>query len=814
MWISDTSIKQPVFVTMLMMAIVVLGIVSYSRLGVDLFPDINFPMIVVLTTYPGAGPEEVETLISKPIEEAVSVLNGVKKVSSTSQEGISLVGIEFELGTPAKFASMDVQEKVSSIRNTLPKDIYEPVVLKLDFNAAPVISYAVSDRTGKMSDAELRYFVDDKLKPLIERVEGVAQVSVVGGKEREIQVNLNHDRLLAYKVSPQQVITALSGENLNIPGGHLALGPKEVSLRTTGQFKNLTEIGDVVIANYGGVPVRVSDVATIIDGYKEIRSLSRVDRVTSVVFTVQKQSGTNTVQVAEQVKKVLHEAQQTYSNLNLTIAFDESSFIKHQRDDVMKSLIVGALFAGLVVFFFFLDFRNTWVTIAGLPICIIGAFWAMSAMHFTINMISLMALSLSVGMLIDDAIVVRENIFRHMEKLGKKPLDAARDGTSEVALAVLATTSTIIAVFLPVAFARGIAGQFFRQFGLTVSAAVLISLIEAFTFAPVLSAYFFKPKKEGEEIRGWKRISNRWLLLYEKIERGYHSVLAWALKHRIAVAGIATVAFVLAIILALLVPTAFNESPDRGEFNLFVETAPGTSLSENDRIVQEIETYLLSRPEVVHTFTVVGIESQLNRSGIMVKLASVGKTPEFQESVRRDLALLLGAKISFGPITAFSSATGFSSYWNYPIQVVIRGPDRDILNKVAYDLKDRFARIQGLVDIDISSHEGLPEVATRVDRAKASDLGVGTAQVAMTLRTLLSGEVATQLREGDRETDIRVQLEKLSISRVESISDLTIPSLRGSLIPLRQVAKVAPQHWGQLRWSAWIDRESWLSLEH
>ena len=792
MWVSDTSIKQPVFVTMLIAAIIVLGIVSYGRLGVDLFPDVNFPMVVVITAYPGAGPEDVETLVSKPIEEAVSVLNGVNTVSSTSQEGFSTVVIQFEIGTQVQFSAMDVRDKVSAIRNDLPKDIYEPIISKLDFNAAPVISYAVTDKTGKMGDVDLRYFVDDKLVPILERVPGVAQVSVVGGKEREIQVNLDHDRLLAQNVSSQQVEQALAGENLNVPGGHLDLGAQELSVRTSGQFARVEDIGNVVVANHGGTPVLVKDIAKVVDGYKELRSLSRVDGVPSVVFTVQKQSGTNTVKVAEDIKKAILEAQKTYPGAALNVVFDEASYIKKQRNEVMKSLLWGALFATLVVFFFFVDVRNTLVTIAGLPVCVIGAFFAMNLMHFTVNMITLMGLSLCIGMLIDDAIVVRETIFRHMDKLKKKPVDAARDGTSEVALAVLATTSTVVAVFIPVAFATGITGQFFRQFGLTVAAAMIISLVEAFTFAPVLSAYFFKPKKEGEAPTAWRKISTRWLGAYERVDRGYRPVLAWALRHRLVVAGIATGAFILAVVFGGMVPTSFNDQPDRGEFNMTIETAPGTSLAENDRIVEEVETYLHRRPEVSHAFTVVGTEGTINTSGITVHLKREGKTPQFEESVRRDLAFLPGAKLSFGPVTAFSSSAGFSSWWNYPIQVVIRGPDRDVLNRVAYDLKARFSKIPGFVDIDVSSREGLPEVATRVDRAKASDLGLGTAQVAMTLRTLLAGDVATHLQEGDRETDIRVQLDKSTTDRIDAISDLTIPTPRGTMIPLSQVATVEP----------------------
>jgi HAE1 family hydrophobic/amphiphilic exporter-1 len=793
MWLSNSSIRQPVAITMLMFAIVVQGIVSYLRLGVDLFPDVNFPMVVVVTPYPGAGPEEVETLVSKPIEEAVSVLSGVKDVTSYSQEGFSTVLVEFDLGTPIKFAAMDVRDKVSSIRNSLPTDVLEPVIEKLDFNAAPVLSYGVADKSGTMSDTDLRYLVDDKLKPMVERVEGVAQVSVAGGREREIQVNLNPDRLRAFGISPQQVMGALGAENLSLPGGRLILGDRELALRTTGEFSRVAEIGRVVVANPNGSPVRISDLATVVDTVKEVRSLSRMDGNPSITMTVQKQSGTNTVQVAERVKKALGEGQRIYPSLELSVAFDESNFIKHQRDDVMNSLLLGALFAGLVVFFFFLDLRNTLVTIAGLPICVIGAFFAMDLMGFTVNLITLMALSLTIGMLIDDAIVVRENIFRHMQKLGKKPVDAAREGTSEVALAVLATTSTIVAVFIPVAFARGMAGQFFRQFGLVVAAAVLISLVEAFTFAPVLSAYFFKPAASGgkQEKGFWKRLAERWMAFYDRVDQGYRPLLAWALSHRLAVAGIATASFILALVFAGMVPQEFNDDPDRGEFNLYVETAPGTSLAENDRIVREVEAYLAERPEVRHAFTLVGIEGSVNRSGILVHLAMEGKTPEFQAGVRRDLSRLAGAKINFGPITAMTG-TGGSDWWSYPIQIMVQGEDRKVLNRVAEDLKERFAQIPGLVDLNVSSREGLPEVAAKVDRDKAADLGLSTAQVAMTLRTLFAGDVATKLREGDRETDIRVQLDKRKADRVKAISDLTLFSPRGGAVPLSQVTAIEP----------------------
>ncbi|MDO8690065.1 MAG: efflux RND transporter permease subunit, partial [Dehalococcoidia bacterium] len=526
-------IKQPVLITMVMLAILVVGGISFTRMGVDLFPNISVPIVAVNTVYVGASPEEMGNQVTEPLEEALSSLNRVDRVRSTTGEGVSTVIVEFQLEHSAQTAAEDVRERVAAVRNRLPQDIQEPVIQTFDPSATPILSFAVADREAGMSSQELRSFAEDTIKPRIERVDGVAMVEVTGGLEREIQVDLSLDRLRALGLPVQQVTGALKAENLNLPAGRLTQGAKELTLRTVGEFSSVEEIGRVVVAQPQGVPIYVKDIATIRDGTKELRTLSRVNGAESVVVTVQKQSGANTVRVAEVVRDEIAALQREDPRLDIRVARDESTFIRESTDDVYRTLILGVLLTFVVVYLFFRDLRNTLVTVAGLPVIIVGTFGVMYAMGFTLNIITLMAISLCVGVLIDDAIVVRENIFRHMET-GESPKEAAYRGTAEIGMAVLATTLSIVAVFVPVAFTFGIVGKMFREFGLTIALAVLLSLFEAFTLAPMLSARFFKPGARNDE-RPKGRLAafmGRWGGLYDGLYRGYRPVLAWSLRHR------------------------------------------------------------------------------------------------------------------------------------------------------------------------------------------------------------------------------------------------------------------------------------------
>ncbi|MFH1484803.1 MAG: efflux RND transporter permease subunit [Chloroflexota bacterium] len=791
MWLSDLSIKRPVFITMVICAIVVIGGISYARMPLDLMPDISFPVVAVTTAYPGAGPEEVENLITKPLEEAVSPINGVDKINSTSVEGLSTIIIEFKLETPVTRAADDVREKVSLAKARLPKDAVDPVVMRFDPGAIPILTLGVADRRGILSPAELRELVDDTLKPRMERISGVAQVSVTGGLQREIQVDLRLNDLQARKLSVQQVMSAISSENLNLPGGRLDEGKQEALLRTTGEFENVSQIGKVTVANVGGVPIQVNDIATVASGFKEVRSFSRVDGNDSITMTIQKQSRTNTVQVADGVKSEIKRISNDYPDVDVLIVSDSSIIIRDTRDDVIVTLLLGGLFASLVVFFFFHDLRNTLVTVVGLPVIVIGAFAAMSFMGFSQNMLTLMALSLSIGILIDDAIVVRENIFRHMER-GAHPMKAASEGTAEIAQAVMATTFTLVAVFLPVAFTSGIVGLFFREFGLTVAAAVLISLFEAFTLAPLLSAYFFKPIADSHRKRSrLSTVMERLEEPYIGLSKGYRHVLSFALSHRFLVIIIGAAAFVGALALAPYLGTGFEPELDQGILGVNIELPPGTALRETDKVARYAEDVLLQQPQVAHIFARVGSEQGSGETAsIRVELKEMGHTAEFRDSIRGQLASYPGAKITVVSTDPMGAGEMGSMVSASPIQINVRGSNMDDLDQVSQDIVDKMKAMPELFNVDRSLRPGKPELTATVDRAQAADLGVSATQIATTLRVLVNGEAASKFRTGDKEYDITVRLRKQDRDNVQNILSLAVPSTGGTDVPLRAVTRV------------------------
>ena len=499
-WLADLSIRQPVFITMLVLAVIVVGFISYRRMGLDLFPDVSLPVVVVETAYPGASPRDVEQTVTRPIEDAVNSLDGVDTVHSTSTQGMSLVTVEFAMSEDPQAAADAVRSRLNLIRNALPTEATEPVVETFDPSAAPILSIAIADSSGKLSPEQLRALVDDAIKPTLEHVPGVGAVNVTGGQTDEIHVDLRPDRLKDYNLSPDRVVQAIRAHNLDVPVGRIPNGQRDAQLTTPGDVHSAADLADVPVTTLAnGSTVKVRDVANVTAGVATTRSESRLDGQDSVVAAIQKQSGTNTVQVADAVKQALTDVRSQYPNLTFAAAFDQSTYTRESVDDLQRSLALGALLAALVVLLFFRDLRNTLVTVAGLPVILLGTVAVLRAVGITLNVISMMAISLSVGMLIDDAIVVRENIFRHVER-GEDPRTAASRGVGEIALAVIAVTSTIVAVFLPIGFTEGIAGKFLRDFGLTVAVAVSISLVEAFTLAPMLSAHFF-PRSSGENRR-------------------------------------------------------------------------------------------------------------------------------------------------------------------------------------------------------------------------------------------------------------------------------------------------------------------------
>jgi HAE1 family hydrophobic/amphiphilic exporter-1 len=784
MKIADISIRQPVFIAMLMLALIVVGFVGYSRMSVDLIPNINPPYVSITTIYPGASPDEVQRALSEPLEEALSSLNGVKNVTSTSAENVSQILVEFNLEVPAARAVEDVREKVAVVRASFPNDAQDPIIQRFDFSAAPVMTFAVVDTTGTLPSDELRRLVDDKIKPRVARLEGVADVNVSGGLVRQIQVNLNLDEMRVRRVAPQQVVAAIQTENLNLPGGRITDGGKDVLVRTPGYFQSVDEINNIVVANPRGVPTYIKDIAQVKDGFADVERYSRLNGRDTIAVSVVKQSGSNTVRVAEQIRNEIHRLEKDFPDLGFTIASDQSEFIKHSVEDSLTDLILGGLFAALVVFFFFRDVRNTLVTVIGLPIIMIGTFAAMNAAGLGLNMITLLALSLAVGLVIDDAIVVRENIFRHMER-GEPPKQAAANGTNEVALAVLAMTLTVLAVFLPIAFATGMIGIFFREFGLTIAFAVAISLIEAFTLAPMLSAYFFKqraPKPGAEHAEGLASQLG-WL------DRLYRRMLGWALGHKKISALIGLVVFLSILGLAMLVEMSFLPTIDSDRFTMGIQLPPGTPLAETDALARQVEARLKDVPDVQDIFVTVGSSSAPERATFTVKMRASGLLTKAEPEIRKRFADLPGLSFSFGESL---SGGGGTSVTGRAIQLNVNTTGSlEELDRASVLVMQAIADVPGLVDLDRSSQPGKPELHVDVDRQRASRLGLSTASVGATVRTLINGTTASRYREKGREADIVVRLRPEDRSRLDEILSLSLTSTTGQIVPLRNVASIS-----------------------
>ena len=790
MWLSDLSIRQPVFITMLVLAVLVVGGVFYSRMPLELFPNISLPVAVVQTVYPGVGPEEIERSVTRPIEDAVASVNGVETVRSTSLDSLSLVVVVFDMNKDGKEAADDVRTRVNAIRNALPSGVQEPLILRFDYSDAPVLSLAIADKTGQRSPEQLRSLADDVLKPRLEQVPGVAAVDVVGGPVREVHVDLDRAQLEAHAIAPQQVIQAIRAENLGVPAGRIPDGSREESLRTDGEARSLDQLGDIPIASRpGGVTIKVKNVASISEGHAEARAISRLDGQDSVVANVRKQSSTNTVRVADDVRRELDRLQRDYPDLSFAVAFDQSTYTREAVQDVQTSLLVGSILAALVVLLFFRDLRNTLVTVAGLPVVLIGTFAAMSVLGLSLNMITLMALSLSVGMLIDDAIVVRENIYRHTEA-GEEPKVAASRGTAEIALAVVAVTSTIVAVFLPIAFAQGLAGKFLRDFGVTVAVAVALSLVEAFTLAPMLSAYFFKritsPRAErgagGEASRGGLSLV-------------YRRLLGWSLRHRLVVVFLGVLALAGSLALVPRMTLSFAPQPDRGEFGIGVELAPGARLEETDRAARAIEQVLRGDPAVEHVFTTVGSDDgTVEKATISVKLRVLGQTDALIARLRPALErAAAGAKLTVDQQAnnaIFGGGTAVGAVRGRPIQFSIQGEDFTQLDQVSAELVARLQRVPGLTDVDRSLKPGRPGRTIVLDRAKAADQGVTVAQVGTTVRALINGEQVGTLRRGDRDLDVVVRLAEADRNDPADVLKLPIVTPKGTQVPLSQVASL------------------------
>lgn len=789
----ETFIKRPVFTTMIVMLLVVFGLGAYPTLGVDLNPEVDFPVVTVSVTYSGASPEEIESLITKVVEDAVSSLAGIKSLSSVSREGVSQTTIEFEFGTNPKLAANEVREKVASIRKRLPEQVDEPVVQRFDPNSQAILYFSlVSDIRNR---GEIRKMAIDVVKDELQRVDGVAQVDVFGASDREIHIYINPAKLEAYNISYQQILDTINAQNTNTPGGRVKEKGTELTVRTLGRYKSVDDIKNIIITNQGGRLVRLSDVVTVEDGWTEERVFSRANGTPSVMVAVQKQSGSNTVDVAERAKKAMSHMQANVlpSDINVLTVRDGSVYIRDSVEDVMISLVFGGLLAVIITFFFLQNTRATIIGAIAIPTSVIATFFLIKAMNFTLNTMSLMGLSLAVGILIDDAIVIIENIYRHIEH-GQSPLEAARDGTNEIALAVMATTFSILAVFVPVGNMGEIIGQFFKQFGLTIAFAVTFSLFVAFTLTPMLSAYWLKVGHGDEaRLKGWLS----WLqVLLDKWEQGflgfrkvYVDTLRWSLGRPKRLVAIAVLSLFLNAALLPFLGVEFQPTYDSGEFNVVISAPAGTSIEKMREYAAPVEKEILAIPELKSAFMVLGSNRATYRGYFGIKLVDSSERDRSMSQIMDEL------RIKFRNVkqlkVAVQNNQGIGRGDSRPVQVALRGPELEVLNHYAYELAEQIKAIPGTTDVDISSEQSEPEVQIRLDANRMGDIGVDASVAGNVIQMAFLGiTTKNQYNVADSDYNIRVQLNPESRLSIHDVANLRISTKSGTFVRLADIADV------------------------
>ena len=795
MWFTRVSINHPVFATMLMAAFLVLGLFSYNRLSIEQFPDVTFPVVVVQTDYPGASPEVVESDVTRKIEEQVNTISGINELSSRSYEGRSIVIVRFELTVDPAAAAQDVREKIALVRPSLRKEVEEPLITRFDPDDAPIMSLAV--RSDRLSARELTTLADQIVKRRLENARGVGRVTLVGAVRREIKIYLKPAAMESLRIGVDQVISALRNENQELPAGSLLMREREQLVQVTGRFKTPSEFGRIIVARRGGQPVFLSQVASVVDGEEEQETSALVDGKRAIALDLVKAQGENTIEVVDRVKNAVAALQpELPQGVELDIVRDASTAIRNSVRSVQHNIFEGAALTVLIVFLFLSSWRSTVITGLTLPISLIGTFLAMYAMGFTINLVTLLALSICVGLLIDDAIVVRENIVRHQAS-GKDHKQAAFDGTAEIGLAVAATTFTIVAVFLPVGFMGGIIGRFFKQFGVTVAFAVTLSMFVSFTLDPMLSSIWRDPDVHGPRGRGpiamVLRVFQGAML---RLESGYVALLRWGLKHRAATMVIALVAFFSAFPLIRLVGTEFVPQADNDEMFVQMYTPVGSSLEFTEQKMRQAEAAVREFPGVRYSYVTIntGNAPGKNYATLYASLTERNRRPMSVAQMRKPVRERLG-RIPGITVTDIGTPTSVGS--GKPVQASLQGADTEELERLAAVALKEMAAIPGIVDLDTSSKPSKPTVSIEVNRALASDLGLGVAQISAALRPLLAGVAATTWRAPDDENyDVNVRLPQEGRGSLADLERLTLttsqtdPDGGPRTVPLRQVAEL------------------------
>src|SRR5712671_5847601 len=778
--LAEICVRRPVFATMLILSITVVGLFSFRSLGVDLFPKIDLPTITVTVVNRGASPQEIETEITDKVEGAVNTISGIDELRSTSVEGVSQVFITFLLEKSPDVAAQEVRNKVDLIVNDLPVTAEQPIVQKLDTDAAPVVRIAVS---APRSPREATDVADKKIKQQIESLSGVGQATIIGGRTREIQIWVDPDKLRAFNVTVAQVADAVRAQNMELPGGRVDEGARELTVRTMGRIVQPSQFNDLVVGNRGSYSVKLSDVGYAEDGSEEPRTEARLNGQPAVTLVVSKQSGQNTVAVADAVKERLAEIQPTLPpGVKTQLVGDQTIFIKAALHAINLHLVEGSILAAIVVFVFLWNFRATFIAAIAIPTSIIATFGLMAAMGFTLNQITMLALTLMVGIVIDDAVVVLENIFRFIEEKGVPPFQAAIEGTREIGMAVTATTLSLLAVFLPVGFMAGIVGRFMSSFGFTSSFAIAVSLIVSFTLTPMLAARMIKRKKSGPaknpvrksdaDERGslaefkdkYDQASSKQSRFYRPIDRTYTWMLKWSMGHRWAIVLLSLLVIISTVPLFMLVGKNFLPVDDQAQFEINVRLPEGSTLSTTSALSERIAADMRKLPGVTDTLVTIGSGQQqiVNLANIYIKMSSVEERSVSQsdlmlrarsEIVGKYLKEVPQLRTSVNPVAAISGG----GQRNADINFVVSGPDLDKLTTYSANLLAKLKTLPDVVDVDSTLITGKPEVRVVIDRARAADLGVRVGDVAQSLNTLVAGQKVSTFNAGTDQYDVRVR---------------------------------------------------------
>ncbi|SFI16085.1 efflux RND transporter permease subunit [Planctomicrobium piriforme] len=789
--IAEICIRRPVFTWVLVAIPAVLGMVAYTELGVDLFPKVEFPVASITATLPGASAEEIETTVTKPLEEAINTVSGLDEIQSTSREGASTIIVRFVLEKDIDVAVQEVRDKVSSILKQLPDDIETPVVNKFDLDASPIMTLGVA---GRRDEREVTELTKRKIQEVLQTVPGVGSIFLTGGRSRAVNVILDLDRLSALDISVEEVRQALVSQNMELPGGIVDQGPRELVLRTLGRIRETRLFSELIVTNRNGYPIRIKDIGRAEDSIEIPRGLSTLDGENAASLFILKQSGTNTVAISNAVKKRLDKIRKTLpEDIKIEIIQDQAQFIQESMDEVQFHLLLAAVLVSGTILLFIRDWRTTLIATLAIPTSIVPTFLFMQYMDFSLNNITMLALILAIGVVIDDAVVVHENIFRYMEEHGLDAMAAARRGTSEIALAVLATSLSLVVIFVPVAFMGGIVGRFFSSFGLTVAMAILISLFVSFTLTPMLCSRFLKlDHSAGGQ-------SSKSGFIYRFIDHIYGIALRFALKHRFLTMGVCVLVMFSTIPIAMTMGVNMVPRDDQSEFQVSVLTPEGYTLQRTTEVIQEIERRVTALPGVTHRFTVVGEsngggkgQGDVTRASIHVSIIPLEERRYSQFDIMKRARRILEDYPELRTAVMDVSTIGGGANGDSRIfQMSLRGPDLEKLATYSETLATELRKIPGLVDVDTTLSLRKPELQVEIDRDRASDLGIPVQTISSSLNVLVGGQIVSKYQEGSEQYDVWLRADKPFRNNPENLDYLTIPSPKAGLVQLTSLARLS-----------------------